>query len=1222
MPRNVDPAGITVGVGAAAPKSVDDTALRNPDRDTLSLKAHVKDPSQAHMAVAIRITDAANYFTADEVEGALQELGGGLSAGRTNGVVSGGTWTSMGNVLTMDATQVIIGASLVTVTGLTIALADGTRWVYVDPATGNLASSGSPPALAGEPVLISRVVAVAGTINTGTSQDARFFVPQLDRKCPLTLRNSDAATNANAEGCFMTLEAALLYLQTYSPANASQAETQTIVVRGNITIAATATIPIDGIRFVGDGKDSAFVTGATLAPMFNLAGRTGTQFHKITFQCEHTGSTALEGSAATVRDLQVEDCVFTGGAQEWVTAINLSWASGYNRATIKNTSVDATGVGIFIDRPQDTVLYGVVCTEQGTAGTYGIRLNASGPFAGEGDTHIVNSRVSGFAEGVVVAGDGCSVRGSTLQGADVALTSLGGQVKVVGCTILVDATTGTTGIRTSGSTLVSDCYITCNRSSWSGEVPVGVDFLAGTVPSHVSNCVILGFVNGASGNGVAFPAQMGFSSVKGSTIQNCGIGVAVAAGSQAMVVSGNIFENTGKGVQVLGLTGATTFTHDIVVSGNSFKSCVTQGVYVFGAVSNISISGNSIDNGLAANIFTPTADGIYVGANDTSTPEYVNISDNEIWRCAGGVILRGDKVADAVRYASVTGNHIHHCAQAQDISGWVDTFVGRGSKGIGLEFCDSPLVANNTLVKIGASINDAGTEGWANGGGGVIDIQSRAIYARNCRDIRIENNVVRDTVANDVHGSGFALPYGIFTEVHSVGTGADHTVEGYAITGNQIYWGDSLSGVSDGGEYGIWVEVSQGSDTFANQINSARVCDNNVYRTRRSGVCLQFSGGCGFTSTQLSRNKIGLTCQIALGGPGTPTDQAGILVEALDAGTGDITLVSTQIFDNQVDDSAVTAATSGDGIHVILNQEGTVQNLSICRNTVLRSENNAIYVEASNSINSGTSSYGGWVLSDNLVRTTTSGAGVRVALSGTGTGSNSLDTLVAQNNTVRDAFSNGVDVLVTGDMTQAKLDGNTCEGVAIGVLASGNQVAAGLSKNISLSDNTIIDCTMGVYLRGYDRLETVSIRGNTVDSFTTKGVWFVADDTSDTIAIDGNVLRSGSASVTGLDIDLPNAAVHTMSVSNNTVRLAGATDFSMNCDAAGGAATQFTMVFLGNVFYGATTGATAGANFIPDDSQCSCNVERTAAGAGNWGNGGGGFTAAFGVNSTTVNNQD
>jgi len=1177
------------------------------------------------MAVTTGIEDVGNYYAADEVEGALQEIGAGAGAGRTNGMISGGTWTRSGNVLTIDAgSYASIGAALVDISGMQITLADGVRWVYVDPTTGVLASNASAPDLDTEPVLISKVTTTASVIDLVASVDARFFVAQIDRKPPLTLRNSDGATDANAEGCFMTLRAALLYLETYSTAGASQAETQTLVVRGNVTVTGPTTIPTAGIRFVGDGSDAAFVTGATLAPMFDLAGNSNVEFHKLTFRCEHTGSTAIYGGATSCRGLQVTDCQFIGGAQEWVTAISITFAGSYNSAVVKNTVVDAATSGIVIERPDHVLIEGVTVTEQGSSGASGIILNASGPFAGEGSSHIVNCNVTGFSTAVTTAGDGSTVRGCTIKDCDTGVGLLGGETSVSECNITVSATTGVMGISAGGSISVTSTRLHCTRSSWSGETPRGIDIVNGGSRVFISNCGLSGFRNAAiqEGDGIRFSKPSSAGVVQGCDILDCAAGVQIEAGTSNIVVKGSNFSSCGDAVAIFGVDTNTNRTRDISVEGNTVTFPVLRGIRSVGHVRELSIVGNVIDGLITGLEATPSALGISIEAADVSVPWHVALHDNVVWRCAEGISVRGDSIPSQCQLISIRGNHIHHCGYPEDISGWTYTYAGRGSKGIGLEFCDQVSVTGNTIEKIGIVLDNLGVEAWPNGGGQVIDVQARGIYSRNCDRLEIQNNIVQNVVANDVHGSGYVLPYGIYCEVESVGTGADHTVSSHRVSGNTVTWEAGLPGIAGGGEYGITLRCQQGSDTFVNTVSNIQINGNLVHRTRRDGIRLETGRGAVLTVGQVNGNTVNLNCQQALVGG---TDQAAIYLAALAEGTGAATLTHFQVCGNSIYDSGFTAGTHGVGVEAYFFVQGILRELQFNGNLIEKCNVHGLRVIMGTTVTAGASSLGTWTVNNNLVKNA-GGSAVRMEAIGTGAGSLNVDNVCIKGNSSETTTGLCVDVTINGTLTMASIQGNTSSGGSnYGVGVTLGPGTPGLSENLFISGNNNSGGVGGVYFNSAGAARAVEVSGNMSLDHTSKGLWVILSGASSAVAVDGNTLRSSGNNVVGIDFDLPNAAVSCISVCNNKVRMTGTGTASMNVAGAGGSAVQDTMSFQGNVFNGAVTGVTRGANFAPDRSICANNVERTAGpAAGLWGNGGGGTfsdIAAF-TNSVTANNQD
>ena len=81
MPSVKNPGFLTPRAGQVPAKTVPSAGLIQPNRDIEPLKAHLQDPSRAHMASAIGIVDAGGFFATDEVEDALQEIGGGSASG-------------------------------------------------------------------------------------------------------------------------------------------------------------------------------------------------------------------------------------------------------------------------------------------------------------------------------------------------------------------------------------------------------------------------------------------------------------------------------------------------------------------------------------------------------------------------------------------------------------------------------------------------------------------------------------------------------------------------------------------------------------------------------------------------------------------------------------------------------------------------------------------------------------------------------------------------------------------------------------------------------------------------------------------------------------------------------------------------------------------------------------------------------------------------------------
>ncbi len=274
MPRKVDPGSITVGKGLAPDGTVEDNSFRYPERDADPLRVHIHDPSRAHMASAIGIVDEADCYVSDEVEGALQELCGGYSSGRLNGLVRGGLFNEVkaglptaGTTLTLETTtEIAIGAHVFDASGLVIVLPGGggmtDYFVYCDTYSSSpdyrtlQYTTTAPPEVESDSPEIEQVmlakITVAGGIITAY-QDARFFVRNLDRKVLYSSRQGENV-DAWSEGCFATLNAAMFWMEFYGDKGTSEEEKGTLLVRGVHELDGPLLIPSEHVEFVGDGE--------------------------------------------------------------------------------------------------------------------------------------------------------------------------------------------------------------------------------------------------------------------------------------------------------------------------------------------------------------------------------------------------------------------------------------------------------------------------------------------------------------------------------------------------------------------------------------------------------------------------------------------------------------------------------------------------------------------------------------------------------------------------------------------------------------------------------------------------------------------------------------------------------------------------------------------------------------------------------------------------------
>lgn len=266
------------GSGSIQRSVVEDTALRYSKRDIDPLKVHIHDPNKAHMASTIGIIDSGDYYSSDEVEGALQEIGSSGSSTRTNGLLEGGTYTSTFPSITVDNnSKALVNGIERDISSLTIdigSLGVGNYYVYVETDTTSvnflqLIATTVRPSLSDEKVLIAFICTDGLTFTY--EQDARFFVKDLDRKVQYTVRQGEDL-NAWSEGCFATIDSAFFYLSKFHDLGAGVTDDYraTLLVRGNHVIdrpleldnAFLNTIGIYALTIKGDGQNSITTSGS------------------------------------------------------------------------------------------------------------------------------------------------------------------------------------------------------------------------------------------------------------------------------------------------------------------------------------------------------------------------------------------------------------------------------------------------------------------------------------------------------------------------------------------------------------------------------------------------------------------------------------------------------------------------------------------------------------------------------------------------------------------------------------------------------------------------------------------------------------------------------------------------------------------------------------------------------------------------------------------------
>lgn len=563
MPRAIDPASINVGTGLAAEDSIEANALVHPTGGNDGLRVHILDPSRAHMAAAVGVVDAAAHFVSDEVEGALAELAGAGAATHTNGFIVGGTFTSVGLVLTIATpTSVMLAGTEHSYAGISVTLADNqTQYVYIDAGTGVLTAALAAPTQASEDILVAEVTTAGGVV-TG-SRDGRFFVLNGERKPDYTVRSQGVDANRHSEANFESLIAAFLWLELYSTTTSRKT---TLIVRGSETIAATLQVPIPNLIIQGDGT-AQFLTGAVLTPMFDLNGQDKTCFRDLLFICDHGGSIAIDDTGGSAQDVLIENCAIQTGGADWDRAISLAQTvTNSTRLRITGCNIDAVNYGVYIAQPDLAwvVDCNVTCAS-GSAGI-GISMGALGVASNltEGKSLVRGCHVSGFSLGILLKGADLIASECTLEyaptGIQIGESGISSpSCRVLNTSITLSSSTGMVGIDVDQAlnAKIASCQIFNNRApaSYGGaDVPYGVVVRAGSDNVTIIDTHIEGFYNstGDLGTGINFQDGALTSSVQSCFVSTVVTGIASAASCATLRIEGTHIEDARYGMSLSG----------------------------------------------------------------------------------------------------------------------------------------------------------------------------------------------------------------------------------------------------------------------------------------------------------------------------------------------------------------------------------------------------------------------------------------------------------------------------------------------------------------------------------------------------------------------------------------------------------------------------------------------------------------------------------------------
>jgi hypothetical protein len=534
MPRALNPATIANGGGLAAQKSVEASAFVHPTQGLDGLIAHIIDPSRAHEARAINLVDVGGYYFSDNVEGALQEIGGGLASSGLNGVLNGCAFTAVGLTITLATPSTVrIGTSR-DLSGESITLTDNqTCWVYVD-TTGTLTHTTGPSApsfVVPENVLLWRITTSGGAITAQV--DLRWFVLNIDRKMPLTVRSDGTATNDHSEASFETLEGVLIYLSQFGNLGSDDMRTHTVVIKGSMTVSNALTVPVNNVVFQGEDSCTLTTGAAFLGPgMFDISGRTGIKFRDITFACAHPAALAVTATSGAVISFYMERCFSTSAGGDWDAVVDFT-ASNCQRSVIRDCRFIAT-YPIRIEFPVDVKVLDTICLDATAgSGNVGIRLGpAAGAVGISANSQVRGCRTQNFALGISLACTNGLIEGCELEEPTTGVYLRGERVSLVSTNIQLNSFTGTLGVTVAAAGTnngkIRGCRIENLNGAWAGAALTYGVGLTNNDNWSITDTQILGFLN---------------------TFDDTGYGVYInGAGCDRIQMSGLYIDNTQYGI--------------------------------------------------------------------------------------------------------------------------------------------------------------------------------------------------------------------------------------------------------------------------------------------------------------------------------------------------------------------------------------------------------------------------------------------------------------------------------------------------------------------------------------------------------------------------------------------------------------------------------------------------------------------------------------------------
>ena len=896
MPRKVDPGQITVGKGLAPEGTVEDSSFRYPERDVDPLRVHIHDPSRAHMASAIGIVDEADCYISDEVEGALQELCGGYSAGRLNGLIRGGLFDEVkaglptaGTTLTLESvTEIAIGAHVFDATGLVIVLpvVDTDYFVYCDTYSSSpnfrtlQYTTVAPPQVESdspeiEQVMLAKITVLGGVITA--YQDARFFVRNLDRKVLYSSRQGENV-DAWSEGCFATLNAAMFWMEFYGDNGTSEEEKGTLLVRGVHELESTLVIPSEHVEFVGDGEGiiraKAGFTGTALIEIPNTTNGGFVSFRNITFQTAVANlicisTTAFAGDVAEVRiDSCHIDLYSVGGTFRFDKGVVLQSSGPYGVSGfwMSNTTIIANITGLELQKAYKAEVLG--CTFAGLGSS---TPGYAGIWAHEGQGLVVSDcDIDNWNIGIFLSDSLTDVRIDSTRINQVSLGiqydsgGIGTDILVSNCIIELDDDNAEAGIWMEDVKRVgvSNTHISSLRTTWpAAHNPYGIMVVPLTgdrLDLRITGCHVQGFLNrtdNTSGLGIAAVGALGTAegiTITGNTLVGNRLVVNEAEGITITGNSIDMGQNTGSSAATYPLLELRAVVN-CTVSGNSVRGrgTATEGIYVSESSlshvsTNVTITGNSVESVFTTGIEVEDEVTDFIVSNNTIDGHI----GNDLLPTAALISVSNSLVTkDPPKRGVITGN-IGRRAQNGILLRGVEANQG-----------EDMVVSHNALNNIGNEANfvadsfagsiGIGLEWYKNctvhgnqvGKVGVLSFYTLALaYPRpilvvDCELVTIDSNQISGCVSV---GVGNTVPVSVLTLTDTVGIQRDN----FNITGNVLQTADTVGGDT----YGIRFFVKRLVGDSLMTVRRIQITDNTV--TNVAGVLGEAirveAGECGY----------------------------------------------------------------------------------------------------------------------------------------------------------------------------------------------------------------------------------------------------------------------------------------------------------------------------------------------------------------------------------------